>query len=58
MLRQFLQFLDSIADCVSRVKCHCQSHCFGDCFEMSVDVIQRQTEFIQRRFTNRDFDSL
>lgn len=58
MLSTFLLFINSIADCVNRAKCHCQSHCFGDCFEMSIDVIQSQTEYIQRRFTNSDFESL
>ena len=41
----FEEFINSIVDCFNRAKCHCHSHCFDDCFEMSVDVIEHKSIF-------------
>jgi hypothetical protein len=45
------KLIDSLFDCCNRAACKCRSHCFDDCFDMSVDVVRKQTERITRTFS-------
>ena len=44
-------FIASLTDCLNRVVCSCHSHCCSDCFDISIDVLQKNTEVLRRRFT-------
>ena len=45
------KLIDSQFDCCNRAACKCRSHCFDDCFDMSLDVVRKQTESIIRTFS-------
>ena len=44
-------FIASLADCLNRVVCSCHSHCCSDCFDISIDVLQKNTEVLRRQFS-------
>ncbi len=44
-------YIASLADCLNRVVCKCHSHCCSDCFDISIDVLQKNTEELRRQFT-------
>ena len=44
-------FIASLTDCLNRVVCSCHSHCCSDCFDISIDVLQKNTEVLRRQFT-------
>ena len=31
--------------------CSCHSHCCSDCFDISIDVLQKNSEVLKRQFT-------
>ena len=43
--------VESLCDCCNRAACSCRSHWFDDCFDMSVDVVRKQTDRITRTFS-------
>ena len=47
-------FITSLTDSLNRVVCRCHSHCCSDCFDISIDVLQKNTQLIRRQFT-QDF---
>ena len=44
-------FIQSLADCLNRLVCSCHSHCCSDCFDISIDVLQKNHEVLKRQFT-------
>ena len=50
-MEAIFKIIETISECISRVACKCHSHCCDDCFDISVDVIQRHTELLERQIT-------
>ena len=44
-------FIQSLADCLNRIVCKCHTHCCSDCFDISIDVLQKNSEVVKRQFT-------
>ena len=50
-MEAIFKIIETISECISRVACKCHSHCCDDCFDISVDVIQKHTELLERQIT-------
>ena len=44
-------FIQSLADCLNRIVCKCHTHCCSDCFDISIDVLQKNSEVVKRQFS-------
>ena len=50
-MEAIFKLIDTISECLSRVACKCHSHCCDDCFDISIDVLQKNSELLRRQFT-------